>query len=95
MKNTNKKGMTLVEVIISMCILAAIAGMFVTVAVAAKKKNTDTYLRSNEMYEQAAAAEAFDTSKDYGAGSSHIKKLLTGGATSTNEYNLTADFGGH
>ena len=62
MKNTNKKGMTLVEVIISMCILAAIAGMFVTVAVAAKKKNTDTYLRSNEMYEQAAAAEAFDCS---------------------------------
>ena len=93
MKNTNKKGMTLVEVIISMCILAAIAGMFVTVAVAAKKKNTDTYLRSNEMYEQAAAAEAFDTSKDYGAGSSHIKKLLTGGASSTNEYKLTADFG--
>lgn len=90
MKKANKNGMTLVEVIISMCILGAIAGMFVTVAVAAKKKNTDTYLRSNEMYEQAAAAEAFSTNTDYGV-NVKVSKLLTDG--SNNEFSIVADFG--
>lgn len=90
MKKANKNGMTLVEVIISMCILGAIAGMFVTVAVAAKKKNTDTYLRSNEMYEQAAAAEAFSTNTDYGV-NVKVSKLLTDGTN--NEFSIVADFG--
>ena len=61
MKKCNKKGMTLVEVIISMAILGAIAGMFVTIAVAAKNQNKDNYQRQREMYSQAAAAESFDT----------------------------------
>ena len=45
MKKCNKKGMTLTEVIIAMCILGVIASMFVTVAVAAKKKNADTAVK--------------------------------------------------
>ena len=56
-KNKNLKGMTLVECIIAMCVLGAIAGMFVTVAVKAKNMNAQNYKRSNTMYEQAAAAE--------------------------------------
>lgn len=90
MKRTNKNGMTLVEIVISMTILAAIAGMFVTVAVAAKKKNADTYMRSNEMYEQAAAAEAFSTNTDYGV-NVKVSKLLADG--SDNEFSIVADFG--
>ena len=91
MKKSNLKGMTLVEVIIAMCILGAIAGMFVTVAVAAKKKNADTYIRSNEMYEQAAAAESYSTKTDYGI-NVKVSKLLANGSTQ-NEFNINADFG--
>ena len=91
MKNTNKKGMTLVEVIISMCILAAIAGMFITIAVAAKKKNADTAQRSREMYEQAAAAESFNTSVKYDTDTIKVSKLLTNGPS--NSVKISADFG--
>lgn len=90
MKKSNLNGMTLVEVIIAMCILGAIAGMFVTVAVAAKKKNADTYIRSNEMYEQAAAAESFSTDTDYGV-NVKVSKLLANGSTD-NEFSIVADF---
>ena len=90
MKKSNLKGMTLVEVIIAMCILGAIAGMFVTVAVAAKKKNAETYVRGNEMYQQAAAAESFSTKKDYGI-DVKVSKLLSNGTK--NNFDIQADFG--
>jgi type II secretory pathway pseudopilin PulG len=91
MKKRNLNGMTLVECIIAMCILGAIAGMFVTVAVKAKSKNAETYVRANEMYEQAAAAESFSTETDYGV-NVKVSKLLADG-TSSNEFNIVADFG--
>ena len=37
----NKKGMTLVEVIIAMALLSGMSAMLVTVAVAAKKQNLE------------------------------------------------------
>ena len=89
MKKFNKKGMTLTEVIIAMCILGVIASMFVTVAVAAKKKNADTAVRSREMYEQANAAETFNTSVSYDTGTIKVGKMLTG---SNNEVKISADF---
>ena len=49
----NKKGMTLVEVIIAMALLSGMSAMLVTVAVAAKKQNLENYYRNNEMYTQA------------------------------------------
>ena len=85
----NQKGMTLVEVVISMCILGAIAAMFVTIAVEAKKKNLDTYRRSNEMYTQAAYAENFNTDVKYD-GDVKVSRLMAG---STNKYTIGADFG--
>ena len=91
MKKYNKKGMTLVEVIISMCIRAAITGMFITIAVAAKKKNADTAQRSREMYEQAAAAESFNTSVKYDTDTLKVSKLLTNAGS--NNVKISADFG--
>ena len=89
-KNKNLKGMTLVECIIAMCVLGAIAGMFVTVAVKAKNMNAQNYKRSNTMYEQAAAAENFNTAiTDYGP-DVKISKLTTNG--STNKVELDANF---
>lgn len=94
MKKCNKKGMTLVEVIISMAILGAIAGMFVTIAVAAKNQNKDNYQRQREMYSQAAAAESFDTNvTNYGM-DIKVSKLATGGG-SDNKVTLSAPFAGY
>lgn len=45
----NKKGMTLVEVIIAMALLSGMSAMLVTVAVAAKKQNLENYYRNNEI----------------------------------------------
>ncbi|MBP1538276.1 MAG: type II secretion system protein [Ruminococcus sp.] len=90
MKKVNKNGMTLVEVIISMAILSCIAAMFVTIAVSAKNKNAETYIRGNEMYEQAAAAEAFNTKTDYG---SHCKISKLMASATDNNFNIIADFG--
>ena len=85
----NQNGMTLVECIISMCILGAIAAMFVSIAVQAKKKNLDTYRRSNEMYTQAAYAENFNTDVTYD-GDVKVSRLMAG---SNNKYVIGADFG--
>ena len=85
MKKVNKNGMTLVEVIISMAILSCIAAMFVTIAVSAKNKNAETYIRGNEMYEQAAAAEAFNTKTDYG---SHCKISKLMASATDNNFNI-------
>ena len=41
----NKKGMTLVEVIIAMALLSGMSAMLVTVAVAAKKQNTTATMK--------------------------------------------------
>lgn len=89
-KNRNLKGMTLVECIIAMCVLGAIAGMFVTVAVKAKNMNTQNYKRSNTMYKQAAAAENFNTNVKYGM-DCRVSKMITGGAT--NKVTMDANFG--
>ena len=89
-KNKNLKGMTLVECIIAMCVLGAIAGMFVTVAVKAKNMNAQNYKRSNTMYEQAAAAENFNTHvKSYGP-DVKVSKMTTNG--DTNKVQLEANF---
>lgn len=86
----NQKGMTLVECIISMCILGAIAAMFVSIAVQAKKKNLETYRRSNEMYTQAAYAESFNTKVSYD-GEFKISRLIASGSSS--KFTIGADFG--
>ena len=59
----NKKGMTLVEVIIAMALLSGMSAMLVTVAVAAKKQNLENYYRNNEMYTQAVNAEQYNDNK--------------------------------
>lgn len=89
---SNKKGMTLVECIIAMCILGILAAMFVSIAVEAKKKNLNTYNRSNDMYEQAAAAESFNTeNKDYSA-DIKVSKMLVNGSTTSNKFDISVDF---
>lgn len=87
----NTKGMTLVEVIIAMCILGVLAAMFVTIAVRAKQENLYNLRRSNEMYEQAAFAESYNTDVKYGS-NVKVTKLLTGGSSSDNKFVLEADF---
>lgn len=88
----NTKGMTLVEVIIAMCILGVLSAMFVTIAVRAKKENLYNLRRSNEMYEQAAFAESYNTDVKYGS-NVKVVKLTTGSLTTDNKFTLSADFG--
>lgn len=92
MKKANKKGMTLVEVVISMCILGAIAAMFVSIAVAAKNQNRDNYIRQREMYHQAAAAESYNPDVDYGM-NVKVRKLDTKGTD--NNVKMSAPFAGY
>ncbi len=89
----NNKGMTLVEVVISMCILGIIAAMFVTIAVSAKRQNRDNYLRSNEMYGQAAAAEVYDPNKTYVGSEMKVGKMFSSGTN--NNFEMVAPFTGY
>ena len=86
MKKANKKGMTLVEVVISMAVLGVIAAMFVSIAIAAKKQNTDNYQRQREMYQQAAAAESYNPDVEYGM-NVKVRRL-----NSDNKVEMSADF---
>lgn len=93
MKKYNKKGMTLVEVIVAMTILGIMSALFVSVAVAAKKQNKDNAKRSAEMYEQAAAAENYDPTKEYSTEDIKVSKFLSTGTSNT--FTIRAEFEGY
>jgi len=88
----NKKGMTLVEVIIAMALLSGMSAMLVTVAVAAKRQNLENYYRNNEMYTQAVNAEQYNDNKTVNMNELKVNKFSSSGKT-TNEFALEADFG--
>lgn len=88
----NKKGVTLVEVIIAMTLMAMMAGMLVTIAVQAKNTNRDNYIRSNEMNTQAVNAEQYNNNKNYNMSEIKVNKYV-GSGQSDNTFALKADFG--
>ena len=83
----NKKGMTLVEVIIAMALLSGMSAMLVTVAVAAKRQNLENYYRNNEMYTQAVNAEQYNDNKTVNMNELKVNKFSSSGKT-TNEFAL-------
>lgn len=92
LKKHNKKGVTLVEVIIAMTLLSMMAGMLVTVAVNAKNTNRDNYFRSKEMNEQALNAEQYNDAKNYDMNDIKVNKYVGDGQTD-NDFALEADWG--
>ena len=69
-----------------MAVLGVIAAMFVSIAIAAKKQNTDNYQRQREMYQQAAAAESYNPDVEYGM-NVKVRRL-----NSDNKVEMSADF---
>ena len=88
----NKKGVTLVEVIIAMTLMGMMAGMLVTIAVQAKNTNRDNYIRSREMNTQAVDAEQYNNNKNYNMNEIKVNKYV-GAGQADNTFNLEADFG--
>lgn len=88
----NKKGVTLVEIIVAMTLLGIMSSMFVTAAVYASRANKENYFRAREMYTQANDAEKFNKDKNYEADEIKVNKNIASGKA-TNEFDLQADFG--
>lgn len=91
MKKANKKGMTLVEVIVAMALLGIISGMLCSAYVYSNNARVATYNRVTEENAQATDIEQFNYKQgavDYST--ANLSEMISG---ATNEYEMTFDFG--
>ncbi len=89
-KKHNRKGMTLIEVIIAMTILGIASTMIVMSLVYAVKANAYNYKRAKEVSYQSNYAENYDDTKVYAYDEADVNPYSIGG---TNSVDLTAEFG--
>ena len=90
-KQCNKSGMTLVEIIVAMTLLAIMSTMFIVGAVGARKVNAENYKRSEEMYTQAVDAEQYNNNYNYDVDKIRVNKY-NGKSGTDNAFKLEADF---